>query len=87
MILQSSARVLRRDGVWGVARAAMQVLRARWYFRSATKLGSARLRGRANVTNRGELVIADRVRLDGTTVRLDIACFDGATLSIGEGSR
>jgi acetyltransferase-like isoleucine patch superfamily enzyme len=86
MILQSSARVLRRDGVWGVARAAMQVLRARWYFRSATKLGSARLRGRANVTNRGELVIADRVRLDGTTVRLDIACFDGATLSIGEGT-
>jgi acetyltransferase-like isoleucine patch superfamily enzyme len=30
--------------------------------------------------------IEDRVRLDGTSVRLDLSCADGASLRIGEGT-
>jgi acetyltransferase-like isoleucine patch superfamily enzyme len=45
-----------------------------------------RLWGRARVINRGSMVIGDRVRLDGTTVRLELVCFEGAELTIGDGT-
>jgi maltose O-acetyltransferase len=86
LLVQRSARVLRRDGPGGVVRAAAQVVRARWYLRDATSLGAVRLQGRAHVINRGRLIVGDRVRLDGSAVRLDLACFEGARLVIGEGT-
>ncbi len=83
-LLHRSGRVLRRDGPVGVLRATAQVLRARWYLRNATSLGAVRLQGTAHVINHGKMIVGDRVRLDGTTVRLDLACFDGAALTIGD---
>jgi maltose O-acetyltransferase len=76
-------RVLRRHGVRALLSVASQYVRARWYLRHATQLGSARLSGRALVVNHGTLIIGDRVRLYGHTVRLELVCF-GGRLEIGE---
>ena len=77
---------LRRRGGRQNVGAGLDFLRARWYFRRATRLGTARLRGRALVINAGSMEIGDRVRMEGTTVRLEIVCFREARLSIGEGT-
>ncbi len=64
----------------------LQVMRAKWQLRQATSVGTVRLTGRARVINFGTITFADRVLLDGGTVRLEFAAFDGGTLSIGEGT-
>jgi maltose O-acetyltransferase len=60
-----------------------QVLRAKWQLRHATSAGAVRLDGRAFIRNQGTMTFADRVRLDGTTVRLEFVTSPGACLSIG----
>ena len=61
------------------------VLSAHWYFRSATHLGKkVRLWGKAAVKNEGSLTIADRVRMVGRFVPLEIGVRPGAKLTIGE---
>ena len=65
---------------------ARQFLNAKWALRSATSTGRIRLAGRAAVINHGTMIIGDRVRLDGTTVRLELVAWGGATLSIGDGT-
>ncbi len=75
-----------RDGAKGLPGAALQMLRARWALRRATEAGAVRLRGRVAVVNRGRLAVGDGVRLDGTTVRLELMCFAGAELTIGDGT-
>ncbi len=76
----------RRRGVrWSLTSLA-QYLRGRWALRGATSVGTVRLRGRAKLTNDGDTVIGDRVRLDGTVTRLDFHCAAGASLTIGSGT-
>lgn len=62
------------------------VLRARWYFRHATFLGSrVRIWGRPSVKNWGRMVIGDRVRLVSTVAKLELVA-EGGALEIGEGT-
>src|SRR5262245_36507404 len=85
-LLAASSKLVRREGPFAALRALGQVLRARWDLRRASEVGTVRLRGRAHVVNRGHIRIEDRVRLDGTSVRLDLSCAKGAALRIGEGT-
>jgi maltose O-acetyltransferase len=63
------------------------VLRARWYLRSATHVGSrVRLWGRASVQNWGTMIIGERARLVSTVARLELVAAEGATLEIGAGT-
>lgn len=62
-----------------------QVVNARWSLRKADEVGSrVRLRGRPAVTNRGRMVIADRVQLVSTIATLELVAGKGGTLEIGE---
>ncbi|MDA0302494.1 MAG: acyltransferase [Chloroflexi bacterium] len=79
------ARLRSRGPRWLLANG-WQHLRARWSLRAATSVGSARLRGRLRLENHGTTVVGDRVRLDGTVVRLDLYCGPGARLEVGEGT-
>lgn len=85
-LLAQGVNALRSRGPRSALEVTRDHLRARWAFRHATRVGTARLWGRAHVTNRGTMLIGDRARLDGRSVRLDLACSPGATLSIGEGT-
>lgn len=63
------------------------VLRAHWYLRRATKVGTrVRVRGRPAVTAQGSLLIGDRVQLVSTVAQLELVAAAGATLEIGERS-
>ena len=83
---QMTLRFVRRHGLRAALAAAVQALRAKRQLRRASFVGTARLRGKALVINKGAMRIEDRVRLDGTTVRLELVCFGGAELTIGEGT-
>lgn len=83
---QMPLRFLRRHGLRAALAATVQALRAKRQLRRATFVGTARLRGKALVVNKGTMRIEDRVRLDGTTVRLELVCSGGAELTIGEGT-
>lgn len=76
----------KREGLPGVLGSAIQVARARWYLRGTRAASSVRLRGRAKVANQGTIVIGDRVRLDGTTLPVEFAAFNGGVLEIGAGT-
>jgi maltose O-acetyltransferase len=61
------------------------VLRARYYLRSAQALGPhVRLWGVPFVTNRGTMLIGDRVRLASTISTLELSTGPDGTLEIGE---
>ena len=66
---------------------AWAVLRARWYFRRATQLGSrVRLWGKPSILNRGTILIGDRVRLNSTIATLELAADINGTLQIDAGT-
>lgn len=68
-----------------VARKVVRASRAQVVFRSAQRLPwTARVEGRPVVSNRGRLVIGDRVRLISTVARVEISVAPGAQLVIGE---
>lgn len=77
---------LRSRGPRNALEVSRDHLRARWAFRHATRVGTARLWGRAHILNQGTMLIGDHTRFDGRSVRLDISCSSGATLSIGDGT-
>lgn len=79
-------KLLKRRRFRGLLLSARAYLNARWALRGAEQRGSARLVGRAYVRNHGAMSFGDRVRLDGTTVRLEFVCAEGATLSVGDGT-
>lgn len=79
-------RAYRAGGVRDVVRGSRHVLNARWALRKANAPLSVRLSGRARVSNYGTLTVGERVRLDGRKLPINLACFKGATLSIGEGT-
>lgn len=61
------------------------VLRARWYFRRADKLGKrVRVWGKPTVRNDGVMIIGDRSRLISTIVRLELVSERDGCLEIGE---
>jgi acetyltransferase-like isoleucine patch superfamily enzyme len=61
------------------------VLRARWYLRDATRLGSkVRVWGHPAISNRGTLSIGDRVRIVSTIATTEIRVSEGGSLDIGD---
>lgn len=68
--------------VWDDGRA---VLRARWYLRKASRVGTrVRLRGRPIISNHGTMNIGSRVQLVSTAAKLELVAMEGGTLDIGE---
>jgi maltose O-acetyltransferase len=70
------------SNLWNDGRS---VLNARWALRHADHVGSrVRLRGRPAISNRGRMVIGERVQLISTIATLEIVSEPGASLTIGE---
>ena len=68
--------------VWDNGRA---VVSARWSLRHADEVGDrVRLRGRPAVTNRGRMVIGERVQLVSTIATLELVADEGGLLEIGD---
>ena len=62
----------------------MAVVGARWYLRHADEVGTrVRLRGRPAVTNRGRMVIGERVQLVSTIATLELVADADGLLEIG----
>ena len=68
------------------AREAQQILAARFYLRGCTRVGAfTRLSGHPpHVSNKGTLVIGDRVRISASLLPIELATMPGATLLIGD---
>lgn len=63
------------------------VLRAHWYFRNATDLGSkVRVWGKPSVRNWGKMVIGSHVRLISTMATTELASGSEGLLEIGDGT-
>jgi maltose O-acetyltransferase len=62
----------------------LAMLRARWYLRKATVLGTkARVWGRPFVNNQGVMKFGERIRLDSTIATLELVSAPGGVLEIG----
>ena len=85
-LVSAAIELLRSRGIGATVRYGQAYFNARFQLRRASSLGRARLVGKVRVSNAGTLVIEDRVRLDGTTVRIDLATFEGGKLVIGAGT-
>jgi acetyltransferase-like isoleucine patch superfamily enzyme len=85
-LLTRGIQTARERDLYTTAHLVAGLLRAKWRLRRASHLGTARLNGRVLVRNHGRMEIGDRVRLDGTTVRLELICGEGAELLIGDGT-
>ena len=81
---QTERRHVRRLNLLGLWENGLAVARARWYLRSATLGERVRVWGRLVVANRGQLVIANRVKLSGTIVPIQLATGPRGKLEIGE---
>lgn len=69
----------------GLAREAQAVLRARYYLRSAEKLGPrVRLWGTPSISNFGRIRIGDRVRFYSTVATLELGVGSNGLLEIGD---
>jgi maltose O-acetyltransferase len=69
-------RSLRRGGA---------LANARWSLRRADSVGRlVRLRGRPSITNRGRMIVGDRVQLYSTVATLELLTEPGGTLQIGD---
>jgi maltose O-acetyltransferase len=67
---------------WNNGRAAIN---ARWHLRRADHVGRrVRLRGKPAVTNRGRMVVGERVQLYSTIATLELVSDSGGLLEIGE---
>lgn len=71
--------------LWAI-REARQTLTARFYLRGCTRVGAfTRVSGhRPHISNKGTLVIGDRVRIRASLLPIELATMPGATLVIGE---
>jgi maltose O-acetyltransferase len=65
---------------------AWRFLNAKWRLRKANRVGAVLLAGRARVLNQGSIFIEDGVKLDGSSVRIDLVAWKGGTISIGNGT-
>jgi len=64
----------------------LAVVRARWYFRHATRLGpKVRVWGRPAVSNWGTMMIGERLRLVSTIATTELVAGRGASLEVGDG--
>lgn len=77
-VAQMALRALREPYlVWRVFNAQLSL-------RHCTRVPyTVRLRGRVMVVNYGIITLGDRVRLNGTTVRLELVAWDQGTIDIG----
>lgn len=82
-LAQEFLRATRTAGTRDTFRKASEVLRGRWYLRGTTAPGNARLRGKVKVSNHGRILLGEKLRLDGTTVPIELVANRG-TLSIGD---
>lgn len=81
----SYRRALRR--LIAEPRVLVQLLAARWHLRRAARLPlSVRLQGRALLAGRGQVVLGERLRLNGSTVRLELVAHRGGRIEIGDGT-
>ncbi len=84
----------RRSGPLILARRAirepgnlLQVLRAQLKLRRCGSVPlTTRLRGNVSVENNGEIVLGEKVRIDGRTVRVELVAWKNAHLEIGSGT-
>jgi acetyltransferase-like isoleucine patch superfamily enzyme len=68
-----------------LANSGPAVLRARWYLRSADRLGSkVRIWGHPSIRNQGQLLVGNRVRIVSTMATVELAVGKGGCLEIGE---
>jgi maltose O-acetyltransferase len=89
--ISTAFRTLPRVSGFARTRAALGKLRligpalnARWHLRHANQMGArVTLRGRPRIANDGTMILGDRVRLDSTLARLELATIDGGHLEIG----
>jgi len=73
------------SSIFNMLNDARAVLRARYYLRSAQRMGPrVRLWGVPAVQNQGTLLIGDRVRLASSLSTLELNVGPGATLDIGD---
>jgi maltose O-acetyltransferase len=64
-----------------------QALRARRQLRRCDRVpATIRLRGRVFVENHGRIELGDRVRIEARTVPVELACWRGAAISVGDGT-
>lgn len=84
--IERARRRVRKQGLWPTLTLGMQVVRGAWQLRQATNRGRMRVNGKLYVRNEGYLWIGDRVRMDSTTVPIELVCFRGAELEIGDGT-
>lgn len=83
---RAALTMLRQRRIGALVGAMRSYLNAKWTLRHAQVRGSGRLFGKALIKNDGAMSFGDRVRLDGTAVRLEFVCWEGATLSVGDGT-
>jgi acetyltransferase-like isoleucine patch superfamily enzyme len=70
--------------LWRNGRA---VVNAKWYLRQVDEVGErVRMRGRPMITNRGRMIIGQRVQLVSTVATLELVTEKKGTLEIGERS-
>jgi maltose O-acetyltransferase len=66
--------------------SARQVVAAWWYLRRATAKSRVRLQGKALCINHGTMLLGDRLRINGSTVRVELVCWENARVVIGDGT-
>jgi maltose O-acetyltransferase len=83
---QVALTLLRRRKFRAFRVRAWQLLCAKWHLRAATKVGAVLLNGHARVSNQGSVVIEDGVKLDGSSVRIDLVAWRDGSITIGGGT-
>lgn len=84
LLPEMAAETNKFEDMVGLWQAGMAAIRARWYLRGATHLGSrVRIWGKPAVTNRGRMIIEERVILVSTITPLELVSEKGGELTIG----
>jgi acetyltransferase-like isoleucine patch superfamily enzyme len=84
--LSVAVRLLRRREFSAFRVRAWRLANAKWRLRRATRVGAVLLDGRARVLNQGSIVIEDGVKIDGSSVRVDLVAWKRGSISIGSGT-
>lgn len=84
-LLSEVGAAAENQSIGDVVPKAVAAGRARFYLRHCTRVGLfTRVYGRPRVSNRGTLLIGERVRIWSTTVPTEFAVFDQGLLDIGD---
>lgn len=80
----SATDFLRSQGLRASVDAFWQVCSAKWQLRKADSHNGARVLGRVWVRNQGGMHLGERLRFEGTAVRIELVTQPGGQLVIGE---